>query len=81
VRALVPKGRKKSERAILLGSPRYRRGMLDRAREFFRSARVPGDQAAELTEDDRALIGQRLAAIETRVGKDRRQAAEDSPSE
>jgi len=115
--AIVPKGRKKSELATLFGSARYRRGMLDRARELFRKAGVPDDQAAdfmqtitkefpyptpnqvfeeemsnpllamalgdrckelsyhrtgvpELTEDDRALIGQCLAAIETRVSKD-----------
>ncbi|HYW42700.1 MAG TPA: hypothetical protein VE959_07580 [Bryobacteraceae bacterium] len=115
--AIVPKGRKKSELATLFGSARYRRGMLDSARELFRRAGVPDDQAAdfmqtitkefpyptpnevfeeevsnpllamalgdrykelsyhrtgvpELTEDDRALIGQCLAAFETRAKED-----------
>ena len=115
--AIVPKGRKKSELATLFGSARYRRGTLDSARELFRSAGVPDDQAAdfmqtitrefpyptpnevfeeeisnpllamalgdrhkelsyhrtgvpELTEDDRALIGQCMAALETRVRED-----------
>ncbi len=45
--AIVPKGRKKSELATIFGSARYRRGMLDSARELFRSAGVPDDQAAE----------------------------------
>lgn len=44
--AIVPKGRKKSELATIFGSARYRRGMLDRARELFRRAGVPEDQAA-----------------------------------
>jgi hypothetical protein len=115
--AIVPLGPKKSELATLFGSARYRRGMLDSARELFRRAGVPDDQAGdfmqaiarefpyptpnelfeeemsspllamalgdrykdlsyhrtgvpELTEDDRALIGQCLAAIETRVRND-----------
>jgi hypothetical protein len=115
--AIVPKGRKESETATLFGSARYRRGTLDSARELFRSAGVPEEQAAdfmqtitrefpyptpnevfeeeisnplitmplgdrykelsyhrtgvpELTEDDRALIGQCLAAIETWVKDD-----------
>jgi len=115
--AIVPKGRKKSELATLFGSAKYRRGTLDSARELFRSAGVPDDQAAdfmqtitkefpyptpnevfeeeissplltmalgdrykelsyhrtgvpELTEDDRALIGQCLAALETKVRED-----------
>jgi len=115
--AIVPKGRKKSELATMFGSARYRRGMLDSARELFRRAGVPDDQAAEfmqtitkefpyptpneafeeeissplltmalgdrykelsyhrtgvpeLTEDDRSLIGQCLAALETKVRKD-----------
>jgi hypothetical protein len=115
--AIVPKGPKESELATLFGSARYRRGMLDSARELFRSAGVPENQAAdfmqtitrefpyptpnevfeeemsspllamalgdrhrelsyhrtgvpELTEDDRALIAECMAAIETRVRKD-----------
>lgn len=115
--AIVPQDRRKSEMATLFGQARYRRGMLDSARELFRSAGVPDDQAAdfmhtitrefpyptpnevfeeemsspllamalgprckelsyhrtgvpELTEADRALIGQCLAAIETRVRND-----------
>jgi len=115
--AIVPKGRKKSELATLFGSARYRRGMLDIARQLFRSAGVPDDQAAdfmetitkafpyptpketfeeemsnpllamalgdrykdlsyhlsgvpELTDEDRALISQCLAAFVTRVSND-----------
>ena len=115
--AIVPKGRKNSELATIFGSARYRRGTLDSARELFRSAGVPDDQAAEfmqtitkefpyptanevfeeeisdplltmalgdrckelsyhrtgvpeLTEADRALIGQCLAALETKVRED-----------
>ena len=115
--AIVPKGRKKSELATLFGSARYRCGMLDSARELFRSAGVPDYQAAEfmqtitkefpyptpnevfeeeisnplltmamgnrykelsyyrtgvpeLTEDDRALIGRCMAALETKVRED-----------
>ena len=45
--AIVPKGRKKSELATVFGSARYRRGMLESARELFRSAGVPEDQAAD----------------------------------
>jgi hypothetical protein len=45
--AIVPKGRKKSELATLFGSAKYRRGTLDGARELFRSAGVPDDQAAD----------------------------------
>lgn len=117
--AIVPKGCKKNELATLFGSARYRRGTLDSARELFRSAGVPDDQAGdfiqtiteefpypttnevfeeeisnplltmalgdrheelsyhrtgvpELTEDDRSLIGQCLAALETRVRDDPR---------
>jgi hypothetical protein len=117
MRAIVPKGHNKRELATLFGSPRYRRGVLDSARELFRRAGVPDDQAAdfmqtitrefpyptpnevfeeeisnpllkmalgdrfeelsyhrtgvpELTEDDRALIGQCMAALETRVRED-----------
>jgi len=115
--AMVPKGRKKSKLATMFGSARYRRGMLDSARELFKSAGVPDDQTAEfmqtitkefpyptpnevfeeeisnplltmalgdhykelsyhrtgvpeLTEDDRALIGRCMAALETKVRED-----------
>jgi len=115
--AIVPKARKKSELATLFGSAKYRRGMLDSARELFKSAGVPDDQTAEfmqkitrefpypipnevfeeeissplltmalgdhykelsyhrtgvpeLTEDDRALIGRCMAALETKVRED-----------
>ena len=115
--AIVPKGGKKSDLATLFGSAKYRRGTLDSARELFRNAGVPDDQAAEfmqaitkefpyptpnevfeeeisnplltmalgdrckelsyhrtgvpeLTEADRALIGQCLAALETKVRED-----------
>ena len=115
--AIVPKDRKKSELGTIFGSARYRRGALDGARELFRQAGVPDDQAAdfmetiarefpyptrnetfeeetsnpllamalgdrykdlsyhrtgvpEVTEDDRALIEQCLAAFEARVKED-----------
>lgn len=45
--AIVPKGRKKGEMETLFGSARYRRGTLDSARELFRRAGVPDDQAAQ----------------------------------
>ncbi len=45
--AIVPKGRKKSELGSFFGSARYRRGALDGARELFRQAGVPDDQAAD----------------------------------
>lgn len=115
--AIVPKGGKKSELGTLFGSARYRRATLDGARELFRQAGVPDDQAADfmraitkefpyptpnemfeeeisnpllamplgdrhkelsyhrtgvpqLTEGDRALLRQCLAAFQTRVGED-----------
>lgn len=45
--AIVPNGPKKNELGALFSSARYRRGTLDSAREFFRRAGVPDDQAAD----------------------------------